>query len=372
MAQIYKKQGSWAFRVYYKDDQGKRKSINRQGFKLKSDAQDAARELEMKKSQVGLTDSETITFANYFNNWVETYKIGRWQKNTEGKYIAASKFIRSYFTNTLLKDISKQQYQKMIDEYAKKHVKETVSLLNSYIRTSIRDALEEQIIYKDFTRNVEITGKSRETKIKYLEQKDAEKLRSYCMETANLFYVTKFEIALAITTGMRYGEVVGLTWNDIDFNNHTLKINKQYDYQTRSGFKKTKTESSNRIIDIDTKTLDMLKKLKLMQSKFFLNQGYINKHNLVFLNNRHEIPTDNAANKALKSILKNNLKIANLITFHGLRHTHASILIANGISIEYIAQRLGHADTSITSKVYIHLLQDRKYIEAKKTTSLFG
>ncbi len=114
------------------------------------------------------------------------------------------------------------------------------------------------------------------------------------METANLFYVNKFEIALAITTGMRYGEVVGLTWNDIDFKNHTLKINKQYDYQTRSGFKKKKTESSNRIIDVDIKTLDMLKRLKLMQFKLFLNQGYINKHNLVFPNNRHKIPTDNA------------------------------------------------------------------------------
>ena len=77
MAQIYKKQGNWAFRVYYFDDNGKRKSINKQGFKLKSDAQDAARELELKRARIGLSNSESATFANYFEDWIQAYRIGR-------------------------------------------------------------------------------------------------------------------------------------------------------------------------------------------------------------------------------------------------------------------------------------------------------
>ena len=77
MAQIYKKQGNWAFRVYYFDDNGKGKSINKQGFKLKSDAQDAARELELKRARIGLSNSESATFANYFEDWIQAYRIGR-------------------------------------------------------------------------------------------------------------------------------------------------------------------------------------------------------------------------------------------------------------------------------------------------------
>jgi len=375
MAQIYKRNNSWAFRISYSDSTGERHTINRQGFKKKSDAINEARVVEVKKNQVGIfRQNETISLADYFKNWIETYKIGRWYKNTEGKYLAAEKFIRKHFKNTPLKKIKKSDYQKMLDKYAETHVKDSVSLLNSYIRTSIKDALEQQIIYFDFTRNIQIQSKKvSDKKIKYFEIDEADEIRKECLETASMRYITKYEIALAIATGMRYGEVTGLTWKDIDFETNKIDINKTYDYHHRTGFKKTKTVSSNRIIDVDPITMNMLKRLKHEQAELFLKQGYRDDIGLVFNNYAHMVPTDNGANKALKKIQQElKIKKDHELTFHSLRHTHASILIANDVSLEYVAARLGHADTSITSKVYVHLLKDKQATEAKKTVTIFG
>ncbi|WP_407647497.1 site-specific integrase [Bombilactobacillus apium] len=85
---------------------------------------------------------------------------------------------------------------------------------------------------------------------------------------------------------------MGLTWPDIDFNNKTVNINKTYDYITRVGFKPTKTKSSVRSIDIDTKTCELLKELKQIQRKLFFKQGFKNTNQLIFLNNRHYIVSE--------------------------------------------------------------------------------
>jgi len=160
MAQIYKKDnGEWAYRVYYRDALGKRHSINDSHFKKKSDAQNAARSIEMKRSQVGISrERELTTFDGYFKRWVNTYKNGRYSESTQYKYLAMQKFIHEYFGNTKLTKITKIEYQKMIDKYSETRVKETVSTLNSAIKASLRDALEQQIIHIDFTRDVIISS----------------------------------------------------------------------------------------------------------------------------------------------------------------------------------------------------------------------
>lgn len=375
MAHIYKNEhdGTWNYRVYYRDATGKRHSINKSGFKKQSDAKNAAALIEIKKSEIGLSrQNELITFANYFKKWVQTYKEGRYYPNTVNKYWAAEKFIRKHYGSIQLKKVTQSDYQKMLDAYGKDHVTDSVSLLNSYVRTSLRDALDERIINYDFTSHVIIQGKQSNKEIKYFELEEANIIRKFCLDTASMRYITKYEIALAIATGLRYGEVVGLTWDDIDFDKKTVNVNKTYDYIKRTGFKSPKTKSSYRVIEIDDITLNMLRRLKIEQAKLFLKQGYKNKKGYVFINYAHQIPTDNAANKALDQI-QTDKEISKdpKLTFHALRHTHASILIANGVSLEYVAARLGHADTVITSKTYIHLLKDRREKDAELAVQIF-
>lgn len=375
MAQIYKtNKGEWAYRVYYRDSFGKKHSINDSHFKKKTDAQNAARAVEMKKSQVGISkENENVTFVSYFKKWVQTYKYGRYDQITQDKYKSIINFLTDHFGQTKLKSITKFDYQKMLDEYAETHVKSSVSRLNGAIRTSLKDALERQIIHIDFTRDAVISSNKKSKNIKYFELDEAYKIRNYCLNHASIHTITRYEIALALATGMRYGEVSGLTWNDIDFKKNTININKTYDYKNRSGFKSTKTPSSVRLLDVDPTTMKLIKHLKIEQAQIFLKQNYKNKNNMVFINAHHQIPSDVAANSALKNLQKKlNIKESNYLTFHALRHTHASILIARDVSLEYVSARLGHSSTLITSQIYVHLLKDRKEQDAKKAVQIFS
>lgn len=354
MAKIFKRGKTWGYRVWIDSDHSKTKS----GFKKRRDAEDAAGELELKKSRNLLSADEGISFPDYFNKWINTYKIGRLDRTTESKYNTALKFIKDNFEDVPLKEVATTDYQEMLDEYSKTHAKDTTRRFNSYIRKALKYAINDGLIYRDFTLGAIIEGAaSKDSSLKFLELAEAEKLKQICKDTWSINSITRAEIMFGILTGCRYGEVTGLTWDCVDFEQNTVTINKSYDYVKRSGFKKTKTESSNRTISISDETTEMLKALKQQQKDLFAIHHFTNPSDQVFINNRHQIPSSTAVTKTLSQIL-NDIGAKNIITFHGLRHTHASMLIAHGISLDYISERLGHSNVSMTYRVYTHLLDD--------------
>lgn len=372
MAQITGKAGNYGYRVYYRDSNGKRHSINKKGFKRKSDAVAAAAEIENKKYNYGISDLETATFGDYFEQWSNTYKIGRFSTSTDEKYKYATKLIKEKFGNTPLKKVTKLQYQQFLDNYGSTHTKDSTSRINGYIRASLQDALDEKIITRDFTRNAVLSGgANKDPDLKFLETEEASQLKKLSYEHASVYDISSAIIVFAISTGARFAEIVGMTYDCIDFENRTITINKTYDYKTRSGFGPTKNKQSMRTIPVDAELIKFLKKLQLQQRSLFLKQGFKNKHNFVFINNRYNIPSDNAANKVLINY-ERKLKTKNKITMHGLRHTHASILIAKGISLDYVSERLGHSSTAITIKTYVHLLQDTRKENEDRTVRLMN
>lgn len=368
MAQIFKRGNSWAYRVWIDSKHSKSKG----GFKRKSDAQLAATELEMQKFNGELNTTTDISFASYFETWAKTYKIGRLHQTTESKYKVAIRLVQNTFGDRKLKDIKTADYQNMLDNYAETHVKDSTRLLNSYFKNAVKYAINDGIITRDFTFGALIAGlESKDSSLKFLEFHEAEQLKKLCIETGTFMAISRLEILFGLLTGCRYGEVSGLTWDCVDFTNQTVTINKAYDYKNRTGFTDTKTITSNRTISIPTILAKVLKSLQIQQRSQFLKQGYNNNLQLVFMTNRHEVPSDNAVNKTLKKILT-ELKTKNVITFHGLRHTHASMLIAKGVSIDYISERLGHANTSITYEVYTHLLQTSRDQENEKALQILS
>lgn len=377
MAQIFKRGKKWCYRIWYIDKLGKQHSVSK-SFVKKRDAVEQAAIVEAQKQTTNLSKKETITFYGYFSDWVKTYKTGRFTRNTKLRYIQTAKMIHDFFGNTLLKDVTRSDYQKFIDDYSQKsknsklRSKKSVARINGYIRAAISDAQDEHLVDFDFTRKVIVSGsKPKSDELKYLELDEPTRLKKYAYERLSLRSISFYEILFALSTGCRYGEIVGLTWPDIDFNKHTVTINKTYDYINRSGFKATKTESSIRTISISPKTVELLQKLKQEQTKIFFKQGYRNEDQLVFLNNRHYIVTNGGANKVLESALKSlEVKANNIITFHGLWHTHASILISKGVGVDYISERLGHADTSVTLRVYVHLLKDKRDADNQKVLNV--
>lgn len=108
MAQIFKRGNVWAYRVWIDSKHSKSKG----GFKRKADAQKAALELEVKKSKNLLTQSEGISFTDYFTQWVETYKFGRISTNTEIRYKKTIEMIRDNFGDRPISEVSSLEYQK--------------------------------------------------------------------------------------------------------------------------------------------------------------------------------------------------------------------------------------------------------------------
>lgn len=150
---------------------------------------------------------------------------------------------------------------------------------------------------------------------------------------------------LAIMSGARQGELLGLKWSDIDWKNNQVHIQRSYNKRT---WYKPKTKTSNRRIDIGPTMISELRKWKLACP--------INEYDLIFPTETGQpLGQANMVNKYFKPALKKaGLPI---IRFHDLRHTYASLMIEKGENIKYIQMQLGHADPNVTLKVYAHLMK---------------
>jgi len=150
---------------------------------------------------------------------------------------------------------------------------------------------------------------------------------------------------LAIFSGARQGELLGLEWSDVDWKNNQIHIQRTFN---NGRFFDVKTAESNRKVDLGPKVMTDLKRWKLACPKgnyelVFPNEAGnpIDHHNMVY---RHFLPT---------------LKAANLprIRFHDLRHTYASLLIEQGENLKYVQTQLGHSSPTVTLNVYTHLMK---------------
>ena len=175
----------------------------------------------------------------------------------------------------------------------------------------------------------------------------------------NLFCITLYKFLLA--TGCRINEALALEWSDIDLDNAVVHITKTLNY--RLEINSPKSKSSYRDIDIDPKTVTMLKQYKHRQTKEAWTLGRTEK--VVFSDFIHEYPN----NRTLQARLKIHFKRAQVpdVGFHGFRHTHASLLLNAGIPYKELQHRLGHSTLSMTMDTYSHLSKE----SAKKAVSIF-
>lgn len=348
MASFQKRGKTWQYTVSRVVD-GKPKPIRKGGFKTKKEAQVAAAEVEADLQKGIVAHLRREPFAEYFTSWLKLYKTDiaditlRRCKDTQ-------KTIEDYFLDKPIQDITKRDYQKFLNRYGKTRAKETTRKLNIHIRACVKDALDEGIIRVDFTRGAIITGnvEAKRPEEKHLNYEDTKRLINELhrrLDRSLGYYL----LLLGLTSGMRFAEMIGLTRKDFNFNNNTVTINKTWDYKTGTGFTKTKNESSNRIIKIDKDTMNAFKNL------FDTTEENIN--DLVFFSphNDRYVLTNALANKLLRHTLK-TLKI-DTITVHGLRHTHASVLLYQKVSIYYVSERLGHATIDTTLRHYAHVIK---------------
>ncbi len=365
MASITKRGSSYQYTVSNMVN-GKSSPIRKSGFRTKKEAQIAAAEVETNLAKGINPIQKKISFNVYFKQWVSLYKQPKISSVTLAHYDYTSSMIEEYFDATPIQNIQRQDYQLFLNQLGENRSKETVAKINGHIKACVKDAVEESIIPYDFTRKTQLTWgiNAKKASEKHLNYADSEQLIKAIWGHLDegLGYSL---ILLAITSGMRYEELIALTRKDFDFTNNTITISKTWGYKKNSpsGFGPTKNEQSNRTIKMDQPTMEHFKKL--------FKTPVTNIHQLVFYSpsSQYQVISNTNVNTLLKKLLR-KLQIAP-ITFHGLRHTHGSILLYKKASIHYISERLGHGDIETTLKTYTHVLTEMRTEEEQLSMLTF-
>ena len=285
----------------------------------------------------------TDLFADYYAQWVHVYKEGAIRKVTLDKYLMTQTWLYKLIPELKMCDLTRIAYQQLLNDYAECHERQTTMDFHHQLKGAILDAVDEGLIDRDPTRKVIIKGKTpAEKKIKYLNQFELHTL----LLNLNLDNEINWDwfILLVAKTGMRFSEALALTPKDFDFSHQSLSISKTWDYKGKGGFLPTKNKSSVRKIQIDWQTVVQFSELvkNLPQDKPIF------------------VTKERVYNSTVNDILERHCNAAGVpvISVHGLRHTHASILLFAGVSVGSVARRLGHASMTTTKKTYLHIIHE--------------
>ncbi|MFJ6910528.1 MAG: site-specific integrase [Ligilactobacillus ruminis] len=294
---------------------------------------------------------------DYYLREIKTYKKGQVREVTYNKYRSNGQFLIENFSDLVLSKMTADDYQQILNKYSETHEKSTTTDFHRQLAWALKRAYNvDGILKRDVTFDAKIPlgKKPGEKKPKFLEIEDMKKLiqelKHENTPEANFFLIL-------LKTGLRFAEALGITLNDVDFDKKTVTINKTLDYKkhregTRS-FVPTKNKYSVRTIVVDDAVLYMLwknaKGADTDESIFYKIKGF-------------------QFNSTLNNKLKRACRKAGVpeITLHSLRHEHATYLVSQGISSMAVAERLGHADDSVTRAVYIHRLETEKARDDKE------
>lgn len=287
--------------------------------------------------------NRTLLFSEYFQQWIDIYKKGAIREATMAKYRMTQRWVEKLMPELKVAELSRTAYQQLLNAYAKEHERQTTLDFHHQLKGAILDAVDDGLIERDPTRKAIIKGKTpRVKKIKYLSQFELHTLISDLdlKEEPNWDWF----ILLVAKTGMRFSEALAITPGDFDFARQTLSISKTWDYKGEGGFLPTKNKSSVRKIQIDwqivVKFSELIKGLPEDQP-IFVGESKI-------------------YNSTVNDALTRHCRECGIseISIHGLRHTHASLLLFAGVSIASVARRLGHASMTTTQKTYLHIIQE--------------
>lgn len=370
MASIQKTKNGYRVRVYYYDENGKRRAISK-SVKKSSEAKDLARQLEndIKNKKF----SKFIpTLKEYATEYIETYRVNIVSQSSVN--------IDRYSLNRLFEirvNKDKEQKLKMLDENIKLD-KVTGTMLQKLVNTMFESGYSQSsvrkttgFIYRVMERAIydglivlnpalKIEYKSTD-EIKYAKYIPKENIKPFLDDVKRRNIYHYFLFRLILETGLRIGEACALTWQDIDRSRNVIKVSKSYD-QKNDYLGNTKTKHHREVYISQKLSVEIFKLLQIHNAnKIALGDSYENKYNFVFVNEFGQpIPRSSIHNTMIYCSEK-VLGKGNRLSVHKLRHTHATLLLESGVNIKVIQKRLGHQSMEMTEKVYAHVtpeLQD--------------
>lgn len=249
-------------------------------------------------------------FCDYYEKWIKIYKEGAIRKVTLDKYKMTLRWLRKLIPDLKIKDLTRISYQELLNNYALEHERQTTMDFHHQLKGSILDAVDEGLLDRDPTRKAIIKGKTPSVKkVKFINQFELHTL----LDTLELKNEISWEwmILLIAKTGLRFSEALALTPADFNFSRQSISVSKTWDYKGEGGFLPTKNQSSIRKVQIDWQTVIQFSQLikDLPEDKPIFVKGKV-------------------YNSTVNGVLERYCKKAEVpvISIHGLRHTHASLL----------------------------------------------
>ncbi|WP_432352697.1 tyrosine-type recombinase/integrase [Sporosarcina sp. A2] len=309
------------------------KQYKRRGFETKKAAQIA--ELKYLDEYDAKDTGEGMTFAELAKEYLQWYE----KRRKASSYLKISSIVNvhlvPYFGHMDIADIRPRDVTKYQDTIIDKHKPSHVKKIHTTLAATLKHATKQEYIT---TNAATIAGNVELEEDKMINYWTLEEFKRFISVVEDPLYHALF--MTLYYSGMRKGELLALTWGDIDFENNKINVDKtDYNRQVTT----TKTKSSRRVIAMPTHVMRLLSKLKTKHDKM----TYV-----VFGEFHDSLSTSTLDRKYAEYIKESGVK---RIRIHDFRHSHASYLINKGIIISVVAARLGHSDPATTLNVYSHL-----------------
>lgn len=367
---------NWKVDIPLGYEKGQRRRVIKQGFKTKKEAEKFATETLAKKNRGYVAPGESNILLKDFilDKWFYGYKSHGIAINTINDYLSRMNthiipMIGHYKLSELSNDIIQEFYNDLISKKRMKAVsaKKVFDIVNGCLKY----AKKLKLIY-DLPTDIN-KQKLEKPKIQYWNKEHADFFLDQIKDT---YLYTP--ILIDVLTGLRIGELCGVRWCDVDLDNGNITVNNQLIHDKRNKvlmLSDLKTSSSYRTISIPKILIKHLKAIK--------EERKADKNDYVVLDrNDFRYTPRSLSMNFTKKIVKFALPIDEVedstnymqlpkISFHGLRHTHATLLIFNGENIKVVSERLGHTDIKMTLNTYTHVMKDMKSNTANLLDSIF-
>lgn len=357
---LRKRRDMYEVTVRYTSPNGEVKTKCYEKFKRKKDAEKYLVEIKSSINNEKFILPNTLLFTDRCIKYYRDKEYEYSPKTVNNAYSIIKKHIKPYWADIKLNDITISMYQDFMNSLGKSNlssttIKKIYQISNATLRECYR--LREintnipEFVFKPKSKNIA------KNKSDLYTVEEIQLILEKCKDTK----ILEIPINLFLFAGMRFGEISGLCWEDIDFDNNTLNINHNlvYDEKNKTFTMRTpKTDSGIRTIIVPDAVIKLLDNEKRRQTKLLL-QGLFkkNEYNVVCMNTQFRYLSENNFLQSYKRFLKNKCNLR-YIRPHNLRHAHATLLLASGVDMKTVSERLGHSKIDITMNTYSHVLRE--------------
>ena len=365
-----KERGLWVYQVSYKDSEGMRKR-KKFAAKTKHEAMEKGKEFLLQQSQGMDITKLDMTVGQWIAEWLPNYVKPRIRARTYEKYVSSfNNYIIPKLKLIKLKDLTASYLQKHFNSLlVNGRIKDGEGLSSSTVRAArcyfsmcIDDAVREGLVVRNVVRLTK-SPKLLRREIIVLTKDQVTELIEIAKNINHGFMSVMMPEILSFTahTGLRQGEVFGLKWEDVDFQNSCIFVKRSLAHVIGQGavFQEPKTKNSRRRVLLLPEDVKNLKEYQKWQRNYADELGdKFSWHNLVFTSPFGEpISPTNFSRRYFKPLLE-QCHIQKDFSFHGLRHTHATLLLQQGVNPKIVQERLGHSSIKVTMDTYSHVLPD--------------